>query len=70
MNWLTSISEDPDVMPVQINEIIIRAIVTTDDKRSPHVADIGGKKTDSEEEERKREILDLIDESLKNRKER
>ncbi|HWI93194.1 MAG TPA: DUF5908 family protein [Flavisolibacter sp.] len=57
-------------MPVQINEIIIRAIVTTDDKRSVRVADIAGKKTDNDEEERKKEILDLIDESLKNRNER
>ena len=57
-------------MPVQINEVIIRAIVTTDDKRSVTPTIAGDKITDEAEEERKKEILELIDESLKVKKER
>jgi Family of unknown function (DUF5908) len=67
LNWLTNISEDHN-MPVQINEVIIRAIITTDDKTT------GSKTTGGEEthdhEEKKIDMLELIDELLKSKKER
>lgn len=57
-------------MPVQINEIIIRAIITNDDKNSKANPQPTPKKADGNDGENKFEILELIDEVLKNRKER
>jgi hypothetical protein len=57
-------------MPVQINEIIIRAIITNDDpkgKSGPSPAPI---KQGEGEPVNKRDVLSLIDEVLKNKKER
>lgn len=57
-------------MPVQINEIIIRAIVTSDDKHAKAKTETTGKKKEDDHEDKKIEILELIDEALKNKKER
>lgn len=57
-------------MAVQINEIIIRAIITSDDKHAGNATTVAGKRNDDEEEEKKIEILDLIDEVIKSKKER
>ena len=57
-------------MSVQINEIIIRAIITSDDKHAKSATSTTSKQRDDEEEERKIEILDLIEEVIKSKKER
>ena len=57
-------------MPVQINEIIIRAIITNDDKNNTAKTKPAAKKADANNDESKIEMLELIDEVLKNRKER
>jgi uncharacterized protein DUF5908 len=55
-------------MPVQINEVIIRAIITNDEKKS---APAESNKTDDKKSDQvKSEVLELIDEVLKNKKER
>ena len=57
-------------MPVYINEIIIRAIITNDEsKTKPGLSSID-KKTGDSEAVNKMEVLNLINEVLKNKKER
>jgi len=56
-------------MPVQINEIIIRAIITNDDKNATSKSNDAPKKADAGDEN-KIEMLELIDEVIKNKKER
>ena len=56
-------------MSVHINEIIIRAIITNDDKIGTPKSQPLDKK-DGSDDESKLEIIELIDEVLKNKKER
>ena len=56
-------------MPVQINEVIIRAIITNDDKNAASKAPPVGK-GDEEDEQKQFEILELVEEVLKSKKER
>ncbi len=56
-------------MPVQINEIIIRAIITNDDKKNA-AAPAGKDEKGKEGQDMKIEILELIDEVIKNKNER
>ena len=57
-------------MPVQINEIIIRAIITNDDAKTIAVPMAVSKKNDSNDDINKMEVLELINEVLKNKNER
>lgn len=57
-------------MPVQINEIIIRAIITNDDEKTKAGSQPAEKKMAGGEAVSKTEILDLIEQVLKNKKER
>lgn len=57
-------------MPVQINEVIIRAIITDDDKKSKASPQQADKKMGGHEEINKIEILELINEVIKNKNER
>ncbi|HEY5969977.1 MAG TPA: DUF5908 family protein [Chitinophagaceae bacterium] len=56
-------------MPVQINEVIIRAIITNDDKNATAKTQTVGK-SDEEDEQKQFEILELIEEVIKSKKER
>ena len=56
-------------MPVQINEVIIRAIITNDDKNVSAKAQSPINR-DEEDEQKQFEILELIDEVIKSKKER
>jgi hypothetical protein len=57
-------------MPVQINEIIIRAIITNDDPKGKSGPSPAGKKAGESEVVNKTDILNLINEVLKSKKER
>ena len=57
-------------MPVQINEIIIRAIITNDDAKGKSGPPPADKKAGGSEAVDKTDVLYLIDEVLKNKKER
>jgi hypothetical protein len=55
-------------MPVQINEVVIRAIITNDGKKSSQAETSPA--SDKKGDQHKTELLELIDEVLKNKKER
>ena len=55
-------------MPVQINEVVIRAIITNDHTKSTQAET--GNANDKKTDHPKAELLELIDEVLKNKKER
>lgn len=57
-------------MPVQINEIIIRAIITNDDAKAKASAKPASKKNAGDDDLNKMEVLELINEVLKNKNER
>jgi hypothetical protein len=57
-------------MPVQINEIIIRAIITNDDEKNKAVAKPMPKKNAGDDVINKMDMLELINEVLKNKNER
>lgn len=57
-------------MPVQINEIIIRAIITNDDAKNKAAPKPASKKNAGNDDMNKMEVLDLINEVLKNKNER
>jgi hypothetical protein len=57
-------------MPVHINEIIIRAIITNDDAKSKAAPQPAAKKNAAGNAVEKTEVLELINEVLKNKNER
>ena len=57
-------------MPVQINEIIIRAIITNDDAKAKASPKPAPKKNAGNDDMNKMEVLELINEVLKNKNER
>lgn len=57
-------------MPVQINEIIIRAIITNDDEKSKAAPQPAAKRNSVGRTIDKMEVLELINEALKNKNER
>ena len=56
-------------MPIQINEVIIRAIITNDDRNVTAKTQAPVKK-EEEDEQKQIEILELIEEVIKTKKER
>lgn len=56
-------------MSVHINEIIIRAIITNDDKSGTAKSQPAVKKVSSDDDD-KLKIIELVDEVIKNNKER
>ncbi|MBC7508970.1 MAG: hypothetical protein H7320_09515 [Ferruginibacter sp.] len=57
-------------MPVQINEIIIRDIITNDDEKSKAAPQPAAKRNSVGRTIDKMEVLELINEALKNKNER
>ncbi len=51
-------------MPVQINEVIIRAIITNDDRNVTAKTQAPGKR-EEDDDQKQIEILELIDEVIK-----
>lgn len=67
-NWRINISGGHN-MSVQINEIIIRAIITSDERNTFLKKEIPGKK-EEDNDQVKIQVLELIDEALNAKKER